>query len=50
MNGSRGSGAATIAADAAGDSIGVASVLPGRPIFDNLFVRVSADVGRHSCE
>jgi translation initiation factor IF-1 len=25
-------------------------VLPGRPIFDNLFVRVSAEVGRHSCE
>jgi hypothetical protein len=27
-----------------------ASWLPGRSIFDNLFVRVSAEVGRHSCE
>ncbi len=24
--------------------------LPGASIFDNLFVRVSAEVGRHSCE
>jgi hypothetical protein len=27
-----------------------ASWLPGASIFDNLFVRVSAEVGRHSCE
>jgi hypothetical protein len=27
-----------------------ASWLPGSSIFDNLFVRVSAEVGRHSCE
>jgi hypothetical protein len=26
------------------------SWLPGASIFDNLFVRVSAEVGRHSCE
>ena len=26
------------------------SWLPGSSIFDNLFVRVSAEVGRHSCE
>jgi hypothetical protein len=50
MNDRDGSGAGTIAADMAGDPIAAASVLPGRPIFDNLFVRVSADVGRHSCE
>jgi len=29
---------------------GDASWLPGSSIFDNLFVRVSAEVGRHSCE
>jgi hypothetical protein len=28
----------------------VVSWLPGLSIFDNLFVRVSAEVGRHSCE
>jgi hypothetical protein len=27
-----------------------ASWLPDASIFDNLFVRVSAEVGRHSCE
>jgi hypothetical protein len=27
-----------------------AAWLPGTSIFDNLFVRVSAEVGRHSCE
>jgi hypothetical protein len=27
-----------------------ADVLPGWAIFDNLHVRVSAEVGRHSCE
>jgi hypothetical protein len=29
---------------------GGASRLPGSAIFDNLFFRVSAVVGRHSCE
>jgi hypothetical protein len=29
---------------------GDASRLPGSAIFDNLFFRVSAAVGRHSCE
>jgi hypothetical protein len=27
-----------------------ASWLPGASIFDNLFICVSAEVGRHSCE
>jgi hypothetical protein len=44
-------GSAIGAADRPGGRRGrYASWLPGASIFDNLFVRVSAEVGRHSCE
>jgi hypothetical protein len=38
------------AAERSGSERGSKAWLPGASIFDNLVVRVSAEVGRHSCE
>jgi hypothetical protein len=44
-------GAAICVSGRSGSKWGLkASRLPGMAIFDNLVVRVSAEVGRHSCE